>query len=580
MANVAEAFVTLRPDTRGFGRDVESGLRGPTKSAGGSLGKVFGLAFAALAGTQVISKIGDTISAASDLNETVSKSNTVFGKAAQAVESWGETAAKTLGQSKRQALDAASGFGNMFDQLGIGRDVTAEMSMSMVELASDFASFHNADITQVLEAQAAAFRGEYDAVQRFVPTINAAAVEQQALAMGLAETSGELDAQDKALAAYELLIKGAGEATGDFARTSEGLANQQRIQAAQWEDLQGKIGKVFLPAATAATRFLNETLMPAFEKFGTHVAPVVSAAIATLGGWFSDLGETVRTWWDVSVKPRLEEFVAAVQVNWPKVESIMQSLGRVMDSIGNAFRTEMGLMSDRAEESGQDITGSVEAVLTVLERFAAAAARVSEAVAGAWNVLAGSLKRDNQQVQRGLDDLSGGAITRFQERIGRGIDNVISWFSQLPGRIISALGNLGSLLKSAGRAVLQGLWDGLREKWESVKDWVSSLGGKIKDLKGPLPEDKRLLTDEGRAIIQGLGRGMEDEWSAIERFLGTRTAEIPLNVAQPNFDVGSGRSMRPIELTLDLGEGVSRRIRIEQDRRDGQMLVGLRKGPR
>ncbi|MBK6858155.1 MAG: hypothetical protein IPG97_16785 [Microthrixaceae bacterium] len=70
----------------------------------------------------------------------------------------------------------------------------------------------------MIEAQTAAFGGEYDALQKFVPTINAAAVEQQALAETGKSSARELTAQEKALATYSLMLAGAGKASGAAAR--------------------------------------------------------------------------------------------------------------------------------------------------------------------------------------------------------------------------------------------------------------------------------------------------------------------------------------------------------------------------
>lgn len=225
-----------------------------------------GGAFAAM---QIVRFGSQFVDAASDMNETVSKTRAVFKSSATEIERWADTAAVSMGQSKQEALEASSSFGNMFLQLGIGQDQAVDMSKAMTELASDFASFHNADITEVLIAQQAAFRGEYDAVQRFVPTINAAAVEQQALEMGLAATTSELTAQDKALATQTLLLEGAGDAMGDFDRTSSGAANQQRILSAAWKDGQAKIGQALLPAVTALTSFLAKNL-PTAIAFATE----------------------------------------------------------------------------------------------------------------------------------------------------------------------------------------------------------------------------------------------------------------------------------------------------------------------
>jgi phage-related protein len=257
-----------------------------------------------------------TIGAATDLNETISKSNTVFGDNAKEVEDWAGTSAKSFGQSKEQSLGAAAQFGNMFKQLGIGGKEAAGMSKQMVELASDFASFHNADISDVLEAQSAAFRGEYDSVQRFVPTITAAAVEQKALALGLAGSTKELTAQDKAIATQALLLEGAGDATGDFARTSSGLANQQRIMSAQWADLTASIGTAFIPIATKVVDFVVSSLLPALSKFGGAAGEVfgkIKEAFKSggLGAAIDEVGNQFGRLWEV-VKPRLEAFFSAI----------------------------------------------------------------------------------------------------------------------------------------------------------------------------------------------------------------------------------------------------------------------------
>lgn len=241
----------------------------------GSVAKAAGVALAAAAAAAGVFavKFGkDAVDAASTLNETVSKARTIFGPAAADLERWGAGTADALGQSKQQALDAAATFGNLFVQLGIGTDQAAGMSKEMVELASDFASFHNADITQVLDAQTAAFRGEYDALQRFVPTINAAAVEQRALELTGKATTKELTLQEKALATQKLMLEGAGDAAGDFARTSDSLANKQRIAAAQVEDLKAKVGQALLPAMTVLVGFISGRVLPAVEDMGRFFA--------------------------------------------------------------------------------------------------------------------------------------------------------------------------------------------------------------------------------------------------------------------------------------------------------------------
>lgn len=258
-----------------------SGLKSSVDAADGQVGRLegffkraAGVAGGLFAGVQVGQLIGDVVAAGSDLNETQSKARTIFGESADAIDRWAEGAAAGFGQSRQQALDAAATFGNLFSQLGVGADQSAAMSQAMVELASDFASFHNANPVEVIEAQTAAFRGEYDALQRFVPTINAASVEQKALAMTGKTATSALTAQEKALAVNALMMENAGAAAGDFERTSDSLANKQRILGARFADVQAELGEKLLPAAVAVADFILTKVVPAFEGFGQAVGRV------------------------------------------------------------------------------------------------------------------------------------------------------------------------------------------------------------------------------------------------------------------------------------------------------------------
>lgn len=289
----------------GFGRGVNDGSKrgwslftrsgakaGKDAGAGASrgfLGSFKGIA-AGAAAVGGVTLFKGFVDSASNMQETLSKSNTVFGSSAKGVENWSKTAASSFGQSQQGALDAAGTFGNLFVQLGIGSGEAAKLSKSQVELASDFASFHNTSPEQAVEAMTAAYRGEYDAVQKYVPTINAAAVEQKALEMGLAGSTKELTAQDKALATQTLLTKGAGDALGDFDRTAGGTANTQRRLSAVWADAQARLGQGLLPIVSAVAGFFADNL-PAALNFARDA---FSTAGRVVGGFVSALSPVVN----------------------------------------------------------------------------------------------------------------------------------------------------------------------------------------------------------------------------------------------------------------------------------------------
>lgn len=197
---------------------------------------------------------------ASDLAETVSKTETVFGASAAGIKAWADGAAKAFGLSKQEALDAASGFQVMFTQLGIGAGTSETMSKGMIQAAADLASFHNvaggtAEVTDMLSS---AMRGEYDSLQRLIPNINAAAVQQEALKETHKKTAKELTDAEKAAATYQLVLKGMGPAAGDYAKTANGAANSQRTLQATMKDTSDTLGTALLPTLKSVLGIANK----------------------------------------------------------------------------------------------------------------------------------------------------------------------------------------------------------------------------------------------------------------------------------------------------------------------------------
>jgi hypothetical protein len=225
---------------------TESNLKRLSRTGAGVLGA---LGFAgATAGA--VSFFTSSINGASDLNETLSKSRVIFGKHAQQVERWGETTASRIGLSKQAAIEARSSFGDMFSQIGLGGRETLKMSGKVVKLAADLGSFNNLGTDDVLERIAGGFRGEYDALQKVIPNISAARVEQEALNRTHKTSAKDLTAADKAAATLAIIQKDGARAAGDFARTSGGLANQQKILKARTDDLKASVGSGLLPVTT------------------------------------------------------------------------------------------------------------------------------------------------------------------------------------------------------------------------------------------------------------------------------------------------------------------------------------------
>jgi phage-related protein len=77
---------------------------------------------------------------------------------------------------------------------------------------------------------------------------------------------------------------------------------------------------------------------------------------------------------------------------------------------------------------------------------------------------------------------------------------------------VSAIGALGSTLFSKGKDLLDGLWDGVKNVWTSVKEWFEGIPGKVKSAIGDLGS---ALYQKGRDLIDGFVNGIKSMGNAI-----------------------------------------------------------------
>ena len=221
---------------------------------------------AAAAGFVALTK--PMVDIAADVGESMSKNRVLFGEASESVAEFAKTASKNFGLSNRDALEAAGNFGALTHAMGMSGEEGAKMSLELVKLAADMASFNNADPSETLTALAAGLRGENEPLRRFGILLDAATLKTKALEMGLIEnTKSALDPATKALAAYEAIMEQSTIQQGDFERTSDGLANKQRQLAADWTNLQEQIGLALLPLFEQITTVLVDDAIPNLQKF-------------------------------------------------------------------------------------------------------------------------------------------------------------------------------------------------------------------------------------------------------------------------------------------------------------------------
>ncbi len=328
MSLIGEAFVRIRPDDTGFKaeatKQVKRDLAGLDKSVAfsnrelgrfsrgalvgtgalGGLGRAAAFASASfIGGAGIVAGLKSASEAASNLNEQTSKSAVVFGKSQDAIVAWSKNSAQALGLANDQAIQAAAGFGALLRPLGETEQAAADNSKRLTQLAADLASFSNTSVSDALQALSSGLVGEIEPLRRYGVVLSETAVQQKALQMTGKDAAKELTNQEKVAARLALIFTQTSQAQGDFARTSGGLANQQRILSANLRNLSATVGEVVNPVLLDAITKLNKFLAdPANQKRIQgdiqRGAEVTKNSVGILARTFKGASDVVHTFAD------------------------------------------------------------------------------------------------------------------------------------------------------------------------------------------------------------------------------------------------------------------------------------------
>ena len=147
---------------------------------------------------------------------------------------------------------------------------------------------------------------------------------------------------------------------------------------------------------------------------------------------------------------------------------------------------------------------------------------ITSTAVGAWNGLKASIQ-----------GIINGIVQGAQNAWNSMVQSVSNLVSQVTG-IFNGLRNIN--LWDAGRAILDGFLGGLKSAWQGVTDFVGGIAGWIRDHKGPIEYDKRLLIPAGKAIMNGLNEGLKNQFKSVQSTISGMAGDIYDSFGTVTFD--------------------------------------------
>ncbi len=548
MPNIVDIIVRSKDQTKGgfsSAKGEAQGFQGSLKRVGETAAGFLSANLIAGAADRIKTFISGSITAASDLNETMSKTDAVFGTSAGNIHDWAKGAVDSMGLSRNAAETAAGSLGLIFTQMGATGGAAAGMSEKWVQLASDIGSFNNADPTEVLDAMQGATRGEYDALQKYVPTISAAAVQHEALAMTGKHSADELTAHDNLLAVQKIMFEQTTKAQGDFARTGDQNANSQKKASAAMENAQAALGKGLLPVMT-----LGAQVMERLGKIMSTHPGLIMALAAVVGG----ILVAAFTAWAISAGTAAAATLAAA---WP-VLAIIAVIALVVAAIfllAKHWHTIWNAIKAVAVAVWHGIQAAVGAGVNFVKTVISTAWNwIKARTAAVWNGIKFVISSYINGIRAILAAVAGffrTAWERASSAVKTVVGGLVSFVKGIPGKILSALGDLGSLLYNAGKAVIQGLIDGIKNMIGAVGSAVGGVASTIRNFLPFSPAKEGPLSGSGspfkagqkiaQMVGEGIGSGRAGVGGAMGGMLGPAGSRAASGVVRLEISSGGSR---------------------------------------
>jgi|GEM_PF-1727847 len=471
----------------------------------------------------IITAFGFAIASASDLAEATSAVTTTYGEAADGIIKASENSAEAVGLSQAEYLQASTTLGVFGKMAGkTGDDLTA-FGNDSIGAAADLASFYNVPVPEALAAIQSGLMGEYEPLRKFGIMLNEATLQQYALENGLWDGVDAMTESQKVAARQAYITENMGDATGDFARTSDGLANQMRILKARFKDISAQFGKILIPYMIKGTKYLSkfadfvEGLSDkqkkwaiAFLAVAAAIGPVLiglSLMMPALVMLTGPIGLIVLALAALGTAYALNLFGfrdavnATAKVLWEFIKPIIAFGAALIE----AFRSGTPV-KDMLKQFPGILQPIIEPFLLIADAIGdLVAAFKSGGLEGLLDELPGKIK----QIAKAWFDLHKAVIELFLKGLKAAWPAVLAFIKKIPGWLKDAMSAAADWLIPAGIRAIAGLAQGFRERWPALKEWLNQRPGIIKDV---FVNAITLLVQKGKDLLQGMKDGLNEKW--------------------------------------------------------------------
>ncbi|HAQ4466854.1 TPA: phage tail tape measure protein [Enterococcus faecium] len=291
------------------------------------------------------------------------------------------------------------------------------------------------------------------------------------------------------------------------------------IAGSAWEIIKTAVmGPILLLIDLITGNFnqLKEDASMLWTTLTTNIQNIITTFVDIVVGYYTALKDTVINIWNVlasTIKDVWNSFTTWIKETTNNiVNSIKQGWSNLKQGTIDLFNNMI--------QGAKDLWNSFKA----------------------WfiNLVIGT--KDN--IIQGWENLKQGTIDTFNNLVNgaqEAWDNLVNAVSNTVDKVTGWFDNLKNIdLLAAGKAIMDSFLEGLQNAWKSVQDFVGGIGDWIREHKGPIQYDRKLLIPAGQAIMNGLHKGLMGGFNDVQNTVGSMADFIAeLFNANPDVDIAA-----------------------------------------
>lgn len=314
---------------------------------------------------------------------------------------------------------------------------------------------------------------------------------------------------------------------------------------------------------STAVQFLTPIIsfvVDVFKQF-TPVLTTIAEWVGLVIGTFTNLGASggslsniLKSAW-TNIKSAVSMAGQGIGLVINMITSIFSSLGTAGGALRSVLSVAWNGIKTVISVVASGISGVINTIKSVFSSAGAAGGALRNVLSTAWNGIKSVISAVGSAISGVINTIksvfsglssSGNSLRSGISSSFNGMKSVISSAAGSISGIINGIKNVFNSLRNinlsgAGSAIMNGFLGGLRSAWGGVQNFVSGIAGWIKNNKGPIEYDRKLLIPAGNAIMEGFDYALIDKFKDVQKTVGGMTGALfdAVSVNTPTLEATS-----------------------------------------